>query len=127
MKSLLNSRKFWAACAGLILVIVTAFLPNFPQVENQIADLAYLVSAYILGTSLEGKTGDAGLKWQGLLRSRKLWAALAGMLTLILRTVLPDFPLDDGQMNAAILTLLAYILGTGAQDGISRLNAAGQG
>jgi hypothetical protein len=127
MKDLLTSRKFWAACAGVLVVIVTALLPNFPQMEHQIADLAYLVCAYILGTSLEGGFTDAGQKLAGLLRSRKLWASLAGLLTLVLRAALPDFPLDDSQLNALILTLSAYILGTGAQDGINRLNTAQRG
>lgn len=127
MKNLWSSRKFWAACAGLVLVVMTAFLPDFPQVDQQIADLGYLVSAYILGTGLEGGLTEPGQKFRELLHSRKLWAALAGLLTLLLRTLVPDFPLADEQLNAIILTLSAYILGTGAQDGLVNLRASRQG
>jgi hypothetical protein len=53
---LLKSRKFWAAIVGLAFVLLKNFWPNFPLAENQIADVVYLVVAFILGTALE----DAG-------------------------------------------------------------------
>lgn len=127
MKVIFTSRKFWAACAGVILVVLTAFFPNFPQIDNQITDLVYIICAYILGTSLEGNFQDAGQKLQMLLHSRKLWASLAGVLAITLRAMLPDFPLDETQVTALILTIAAYVVGTGAQDGLTRLNPSLQG
>lgn len=50
---LLTSRKFWAAFIGLVLMIITAFFPDFPLTEEQLTPVIYLLVAYILGTGLE--------------------------------------------------------------------------
>ncbi len=50
---LITSRKFWAAVIGLILMIVTAFKPEFPLTEDQLTPVIYLLVAYILGTGIE--------------------------------------------------------------------------
>ncbi len=123
MKDLLVSRKFWAAVIGLVLIVVTAWLPGFPGLENLLTDAALLVSAYILGTAAEGNRLPSTGVVIGLLRSRKFWAALVGVVTLVLRAVVPGFPLDDGQLTAVILTIAAYIFGTGTQDGLAILTA----
>jgi len=123
MKELLVSRKFWAAMIGLILIVVSAWLPGFPGMENLLTDAVMLVCAYILGTAAEGIRPPTTGIVMSLLRSRKFWAALAGVVTLVMRAVLPGFPLDDGQLTAVILTIAAYIFGTGTQDGMTHLTA----
>lgn len=61
LKGLFRSRKFWAAVVGLVLVVVKAFRPDFPIAEDQIANLVYVIVAYILGVALEdGLTASAG-------------------------------------------------------------------
>ena len=124
MNELLKSRKFWAAVIGLLVVIITAILPGFPEIEQPLTDVALLVSAYILGTAVEGRALSAGNALSGVLRSRKFWAALAGVVVILLRAALPGFPLEDEQLTAIIITLSAYIFGTGAEDGLIRLAAA---
>jgi hypothetical protein len=52
-KQLLSSRKFWAALVGLALVIVKAYRPDFPLQEEQVANVIYLLVAYVLGTAIE--------------------------------------------------------------------------
>lgn len=127
MKELLQSRKFWAAVIGLILIGITAVLPGFPGIEQQLTDVAVLVCAYILGTAAEGKRVPAGEALSGLIRSRKFWAAMAGVVVIVLRAAVPAFPLDDEQLTAVILTLSAYIFGTGAQDGLANLRSLWNG
>lgn len=124
MNELLKSRKFWAAGSGLLVIIITALLPDFPDIEQPLTDVALLVSAYILGTAVEGRSLPARDTFRGLLRSRKFWATLAGMVVILMRAALPGFPLEDEQLTAIILTLSAYIFGTGAEDGLIRLGAA---
>jgi len=51
-----------------------------------------------------------------LLRSRKFWAALAGLLVVILREFVPDFPVDDEQLIALVVVIASYILGTAIED-----------
>ena len=120
MNEIFWSRKFWAAAVGLLVIIISALLPGFPAIEEPLTNVVVLVSAYILGTAAEG-TGqvDAGIALKGLIRSRKFWAGLAGMAVILLRAALPDFPLEDDQLTAVIITLSAYIFGTGAQDGLA--------
>ncbi len=53
LQDLLTSRKFWAALAGLIVVVVKAYRPDFPISDQQITDIVYLLVAFIVGTSIE--------------------------------------------------------------------------
>jgi hypothetical protein len=55
-----------------------------------------------------------------LLGSRKFWAALIGLALIIIKAFRPDFPLAEEQLTAVVYVLVAYILGTGIEDGLSR-------
>lgn len=59
-------------------------------------------------------------KFTQLLTSRKFWAALVGLALVILKAWKPDFPLAEEDLTSAIYVLVAYILGTGIEDGLSR-------
>lgn len=59
-------------------------------------------------------------KFKLLLGSRKFWAALIGLVLVIIKAYQPDFPLAEEQLTAVIYVLVAYILGTGIEDGLSR-------
>jgi hypothetical protein len=52
-KLLLRSRKFWAAIVGLVMVLVTAYVPDFPLAEDQILQLVIIIVGYIFGTAVE--------------------------------------------------------------------------
>jgi hypothetical protein len=120
MQTVLLSRKFWAALIGMALIVLTGFLPTLPDLSTPLIELASLLSAYILGSALEINPLPAGQVLHNLLRSRKFWATISGLGLVILRTLLPDFPLADDQITAIILTLSAYTFGTGLQDGLSQ-------
>ena len=55
-----------------------------------------------------------------LLTSRKFWAAVVGLALVIIKAWKPDFPVDEEQLTSVIYVLIAYILGTGIEDGLSR-------
>jgi hypothetical protein len=55
-KLLIQSRKFWAAVAGLLVVCLRAFVPDFPLEDDLLAYLVVVIASYILGTAIE----DAG-------------------------------------------------------------------
>ncbi len=59
-------------------------------------------------------------KFKQLLASRKFWAALIGLALIITKAFKPDFPLEQEQLTAIVYTLVAYILGTGIEDGLAR-------
>lgn len=61
-------------------------------------------------------------KLKQLAGSRKFWAAFFGLVLVITKTFKPDFPLQEEQLTAVVYVLVAYILGTGIEDGLSRSN-----
>ncbi len=56
-------------------------------------------------------------KLKQLVTSRKFWAALIGLVLIILKAYKPDFPLAEDQLTNLIYVLVAYILGTAIEDG----------
>lgn len=54
-KTLLTSRKFWAALVGLGFVVAQGFDASFPLDEAQVSNLMYVLVAYILGVAIEGQ------------------------------------------------------------------------
>ena len=59
-------------------------------------------------------------KFKLLLGSRKFWAAVIGLALIIVKVFKPDFPLEADQLTGIVYVLVAYILGTGIEDGLSR-------
>ena len=59
-------------------------------------------------------------KFKLLLGSRKFWAALVGLVLLLVKAWKPDFPLEEEPLTAILAMLAAYILGTALEDGLSR-------
>jgi uncharacterized membrane protein len=57
-------------------------------------------------------------KLKVLLSSRKFWAALVGLVFMIIKAWNPDFPLDGDQLAGIIALLVTYILGTALEDGL---------
>ena len=53
LRTLLVSRKFWAALIGLALIILKTYSPSFPISESELTNLIYVLIAYILGTAIE--------------------------------------------------------------------------
>jgi len=57
-------------------------------------------------------------KFKQLLKSRKFWAALVGLVMVVLKGFYPDLPLDDEVMQNLVYLLVAYITGTAIEDGL---------
>ena len=58
-------------------------------------------------------------KWKALLSSRKFWAALMGLIVMVIKAWKPDFPLDGEPLAGIFSVLVAYILGTALEDGLA--------
>lgn len=59
-------------------------------------------------------------KFKLLLRSRKFWAAVVGLVMIFVTTYVPDFPFDEEAVLGIVLTVVSYIIGTALEDGLSR-------
>lgn len=62
-------------------------------------------------------------KFSDLFKSRKFWAALVGLVSVVLKAALPDFPLDEAALSNIVWVLAAYILGVALEDGLSAVRA----
>ena len=61
--------------------------------------------------------GDRMDKLKALLRSRKFWAAVIGLLLIVARNLWPQFlPFSDAQISEFLFVVIAYILGTALED-----------
>ena len=57
-----------------------------------------------------------------LFSSRKFWAALVGLIFMVIKAWYPDFPLDADQLAGIVALLVTYILGTALEDGLRSNN-----
>ncbi|HSN94566.1 MAG TPA: hypothetical protein VLR89_05845 [Anaerolineaceae bacterium] len=60
-------------------------------------------------------------KWKQLLCSRKFWAAVIGLVFLVIKVFKPDFPLQGEEVIGLLTVLSVYIFGTALEDGLSAL------
>jgi hypothetical protein len=56
-------------------------------------------------------------KIKRLAGSRKFWAALIGLLLIVLKAFKPDFPLQEDQLTGIVVVIVGYILGVAVEDG----------
>ena len=53
-----------------------------------------------------------------LLRSRKFWAAVVGVIYSVIYLVWPDFPIPEESVIGVVATIASYILGVALEDGL---------
>jgi hypothetical protein len=104
MKDLFLSRKFLALLLALLAAIVAAFRPDFQVDADTAAAFAVVVVSYILGVAVDPGPGG----WRGVIKSRKFYAALVGLVVIFLdafHLVLP------AGLTPEMLISLAVIIG----------------
>ena len=57
-----------------------------------------------------------------LLRSRKFWAAVVGLVYSMIYMVWPDFPIPEESVIGVAGTVASYILGVALEDGMRKRN-----
>ncbi len=57
-------------------------------------------------------------KFLALLKSRKFWAALIGVVVMVVKQYEPNFPLSEEQITNLVMVVIAYIIGTSLEDGL---------
>lgn len=55
-----------------------------------------------------------------VLKSRKFWAAVIGLVYSFLAVAAPDFPISEDAASNGVAILMAYILGVALEDGLSK-------
>ncbi len=69
-------------------------------------------------TGQEEPAPAAPNKFLLLLKSRKFWAALIGIIVMVVKNYDPNFPLSEEQITSLVMVVIAYILGTSLEDGL---------
>ena len=105
------SRKFWAIVLPFIILAVCHFFPQFYLNTDAAIGMIIVIAAYIV--SVAADPGANAGTWFGVLASRKFWAAVVGLLVMVLDGFglkLPsDLPPDSLVYLAAAIS--AYIGG----------------
>jgi hypothetical protein len=117
---LLKNRAFLAALAGLLFLVAQAVFPNLPFTEAQVTAFIGLVAAYVVGEGLEGFRIIENLG--SLLKSRKLWALVAGLIVVTFQAYNPNFAVTPDQLTELFVLLGSVIVGSGL-DGPKVINA----
>ncbi len=60
-------------------------------------------------------------KVKELLKSKKFWAALIGVVMIVVKEYAPDFPLNEDQISNIVYLLIAYIMGSGLEAGLKEM------
>ncbi|MCC6147419.1 MAG: hypothetical protein IT308_07620 [Anaerolineaceae bacterium] len=109
MQGLLLSRKFWALILAVVVIVIAAFVPDFNLDAEHAAAFAVIIVSYIIGVSVDPGPGD----WRGVLKSRKFYGAVFGLVLTFLdafHLVLP-FDLTVEQMVSIAVAVGGYIAG----------------
>lgn len=57
-----------------------------------------------------------------ILRSRKFWAAVVGLVYSAIYWFWPEFPIPEESVVGVVATVVSYILGVALEDGLSKQN-----
>lgn len=111
MSDLLQSRKFWIALIAFLVIIAQVVFPTFQLNAEELAGLCIVVAAYMIGVAVD--PGDPKAKVSGMLKSRKFWGAVIGIVVIVVagfgKTLPFDFSAD--QLISICAVLGGYISG----------------
>ncbi len=62
-----------------------------------------------------------------LLKSRKFWAAVVGIIYSMIYLWWPDFPIPEESVVGVVATVVSYILGVALEDGLGKKNGVKSG
>ena len=108
--SLFVSRKFLASLIALLVVVATYYIPDFNLDVEDFIGLLLIVISYVLGVAF-----DPGAGLNGILQSRKFWAALIGMIFMLARGLGYTPMFDPEQVVSICVVLSGYIIGISAE------------
>jgi hypothetical protein len=103
--SVFTSRRFWISLFTLFVLFLLPLVPGFKLDIPTAAGFVVVVVSYLIGVTKDPGPGG----WAGVLQSRKFWAAVIGLVFLILNgfNIFPAIQPDA--VLAIVATLAGYI------------------
>jgi uncharacterized membrane protein len=104
--AVLQSKKFWAVILGMLVLFVAQYVPGFTIDQERGGALLVIISSYVVAVSVD--PGGAGLG--NLFKSRKFWAALCGLVYIVLDGLGVKMPIREDMLvefSAGIGALIA--------------------
>jgi len=121
LKDVLNSRKVWAAVLLVLVSVIGSQVPGFQLNVDQAAALTVIIASYIVGVAID-PGANAG-NWRGMIKSRKFWAAVVGLVVIFLDAFHVALPmgLSKDQLIMLAAGLGSYIAGVGVEGLVRKL------
>jgi predicted neutral ceramidase superfamily lipid hydrolase len=110
MISLLQSRKFWAALIAFIALVINESTGKVIPTE-EMTGLVLIVIGYLVAISLD-PSYEAN-KLQDTLKDRKFWAAVVGIVVIILAAFNKALPISSDNVIEIASLVGGYIVSIG--------------
>jgi uncharacterized membrane protein len=109
--SLFQSRKFWAALFGVVVVVLNQYGKFFDP--EQAVGLTIIVVSFVMGIAINPQYAVS--KWKELLGSRQFWAALVGLVVLFADAFGVKLPLSPENFVEIMLVVGSFIVANALQ------------
>jgi len=109
--AIFKSRTFWVSLVGLLVVLLTYFVPTFHLDTEGMVGQILIIAALVFAVAADPNT-DPG-KWGRLFASREFWVALVGSCVMILNGFNKVLPLGitPEQIISFALLISTFIIG----------------
>ena len=104
---MIGSLAFLTLLAGLMAFVLKFLFPSFPFDANQILAAALFLLG-LIGIYPQARAGVYAT-FGDLLHSLAFWTLVAGVVEFVVHAYKPDFPLDQANILAVIVFVLAQV------------------
>lgn len=101
---ILKSLNFWTLLVGLIVYVVTFFVPTFPFNQMEVLSAVLFVLGLI---NIHPTFKFASLTWIDLFGKMDFWLALTGFVSFVVTYYKPDWGWTQGMLMSVVLAILA--------------------
>lgn len=103
-----KSLTFWTLLIGLVMFVVTFYVPAFPLSAGSVSALVLFVLGLIGIYPTIKAQGLRGALAGGVVNVLAFWQLVAGFILFVITYFAPNFPFDNSTILGVILFVLSY-------------------